>query len=150
MSTTSENNNHQSVDQPTTESCIDTKRQKLAFRYPRVNLAPVGAEDILKLPMDIIDFSTTEGQMKYKEICNTIEIKQLEKKEEQFLRNTSLYINQLKKERSVLERKHNEKIVELTEGKRKLEIAVAEINEKILETRKNGEHEYRKFLLDEK
>ena len=79
-------------------------------------------------------------------------MKHLEEKKEQFLENTSLYINQLKKERSALERKHNEKINELTEEKRKLELAVAEINEKILEGRKRGEHlwnEYRKFLLDE-
>ena len=85
-------------------------------------------------------------------LCNNIEMKHLEEKKEQFLENTSLYINQLKKERSALERKHNEKINELTEEKRKFELAVAEINEKILEARKRGEHhwnEYRKFLLDE-
>ena len=55
--------------------------------------------------------------------------------------NTYLYIEQLKRERSVLEQRHNEKINELRDKKRCLEEGVAVINEKILEAKKCGEEQ---------
>ena len=52
------------MDKPVSHSCSEIKRQKVAIRYPRVNLARIGSDDILKLPMDI--------RCDFKPSCNTV------------------------------------------------------------------------------
>ena len=68
---------------------------------------------------------------------------------EDFLRNTELYINTLKDQRSTLERAHMDRVLLIQKEKKKLEDEISEINEKKLEARKHGElrwSEHKKLL----
>jgi len=67
-----------------------------------------------------------------------------------FLLSTVLYVNQVKKERLLLDQLHDAKVLQIKEDKRQLEDSIAEVNEKILGAMKRGEQDwilYKKVLL---
>jgi hypothetical protein len=107
-------------------------KRNYSLGYPRI---PLNRAD---LPFDIVDYKTKEGRNRYKRICAEIKDPAVEKGKQDFLTNTNLYVDQLKKERSLLEQQHNKKIEQLREEKHILEYGVAAVNEKILEARKRG------------
>ena len=113
--------------------------------YPKVDLSRPGADEKLALPVDIVDFKTPEGREKYRQIVIDIESRAVEKNKESFLRSTAFYVKQLKKERSLLEKLHEAKVLQIKEEKKELEDSIAEINEKILEAIKRGEEDWNKY-----
>ena len=123
----------------------DDVRRNNSHGYPRIPLNRPGFQEKADLPFDIVDYTTKEGRQRYKRICQEIEDAVVERGKDDFLTNTNLYIELLKRERSVLEQRHNKKINESREEKRCLEEGVAVINEKILEARKRGEEQWTKY-----
>jgi hypothetical protein len=112
------------------EEDVEYLRRNYSNGYPRVDLTRLGCNEKLNLT-DKIDFKSKEGTAEYRRQCALIEEKNVESTKDSFLQNTNLYIEQLKKERSELEKRHMEKVTLLRQEKKVLEEGVANLNEKI-------------------